>query len=109
MFSFGDVSGMICSEGTVSEQSPDPWILLAFTAEDTGAPICGRLLRDYITYLQAAGELIEEVESSILEGLQGAQGLHALRVTVAMPPPHHVLYDHADESLDADWPALRAV
>jgi hypothetical protein len=64
--------------------------------------------RDYIAYLQAAGELTEEVEALVLEDLPGAQGLHALRVTVAMPPLHRALSDHADESRDAEWPALRA-
>ena len=49
--------------------------------------------RDYIAYLQAAGELTDEVETLVLEDLPGAQGLHALRVTVAMPPPHSAACD----------------
>jgi hypothetical protein len=65
--------------------------------------------RDYIEYLQAAGELTEGVEALVLEDLQGAQGLQALRVTVAMQPPHSAPCDHVDESLDTEWPALRAV
>src|SRR5262249_38596057 len=65
--------------------------------------------RDYIAYLQAVGELTDDVEGLVLEDLPGAQGLHALRVTVAMQPPHRAACDHADEGLDAAWPALRAV
>jgi hypothetical protein len=65
--------------------------------------------RDYIAYMQAVGELTEDVEALVLEDLPGAQGLHALRVTVAMQPPHRAACDQADEGLDAAWPALRAV
>jgi hypothetical protein len=65
--------------------------------------------RDYIAYLQAAGELTGEVETLVLEDLPGAQGLQALRVTVAMQPPDRVPCDDAGESLDAAWSALRAV
>jgi len=65
--------------------------------------------RDYIAYLQASGELTEEVEALALEDLSGAQGLQALRVTVAMQPPHITQLDNAVGSLDAAWPALRAV
>jgi hypothetical protein len=65
--------------------------------------------RDYIAYLQAAGELTEEVETLILEDLPGAQGLHALRVTVAMQPPNSAPCDRTGESLDAAWSVLRAV
>src|SRR5499433_14946 len=44
--------------------------------------------QDYIAYLQAVGELTDdEVETLVLEDFPGAQGLHALRVTVAMQPP----------------------
>jgi hypothetical protein len=49
--------------------------------------------RDYIAYLQAAGELTDAVETLVLEDLPGAQGLQALRVTVAMPPPHRAACD----------------
>jgi hypothetical protein len=59
--------------------------------------------------LQAAGELTEEVETLILEDLPGAQGLHALRVTVAMQPPNSAPCDRTGESLDAAWSVLRAV
>jgi hypothetical protein len=38
--------------------------------------------RDYISYLQAQGYLLEEVEMLDLEDLQGVSGLRALRVTV---------------------------
>src|SRR5438046_1169276 len=65
--------------------------------------------RDYIAYLQAVGELTEEVEALVLEDLPGAQGLQALRVTVAMQPQPSAQYDRAGEGLDADWPALRVV
>ncbi len=65
--------------------------------------------RDYIAYLQAAGELTEEVEALVLEDLPGAQGLQALRVTVAMQPPNSAACDQAGEGLDAAWSALRAV
>src|SRR5262249_26632501 len=65
--------------------------------------------RDYIEYLQAAGELTEEVEALVLEDLPGAQGLQALRVTVAIPPPRRAECDQADTDLDAAWSALRAV
>jgi hypothetical protein len=54
--------------------------------------------RDYIAYLQATGELTEDVEALVLEDLPGAQGLHALRVTVAMQPPHRAA---CDQPLDA--------
>lgn len=54
--------------------------------------------RDYLEYLQAAGELTEDIEMLELEDLPGAQGLHALRVTVALdaapslrPPTEEVL------------------
>jgi hypothetical protein len=63
----------------------------------------------YIEYLQAAGELIGDVETLVLEDLPGAQGLHALRVTVAMQPPNSAACDQAGEGLDAAWSALRAV
>ena len=63
--------------------------------------------RDYIAYMQAAGELTETVETLALEDLPGAQGLQALRVTVAMQPPHSVGGGRADERLDAAWSALR--
>jgi len=65
--------------------------------------------RDYIAYLQAVGELTADVETLVLEDLPGAQGLQALRVTVAMPPPHRAECDQADTDLDAAWSALRAV
>jgi hypothetical protein len=65
--------------------------------------------RDYIAYMQAAGELTGEVETLALEDLPGAQGLQALRVTVAMQPPPHTEGDHADTRLDAAWAALRRV
>jgi hypothetical protein len=55
----------------------------------------------YIEYLQAAGELTEEVESLVLEDLPGAQGFHALRVTVVMQPPQSAPCDNAGERLDA--------
>jgi hypothetical protein len=42
--------------------------------------------REYIDYLLASGYLTDGVEEVELEDLQGIQGLHALRVTVAMPP-----------------------
>jgi len=38
--------------------------------------------RDYISYLQAQGYLLDEVEMLDLEDLQGVSGLRALRVTV---------------------------
>ncbi len=38
--------------------------------------------RDYITYLQAQGYLLDEIETLDLEDLQGVSGLRALRVTV---------------------------
>lgn len=41
--------------------------------------------REYIEYLQTAGYLTGPVEEMTLEDLQGVQGLHALRVTVALP------------------------
>jgi hypothetical protein len=63
----------------------------------------------YIAYLQAAGELTEEVETLALEDLSGAQGLQALRVTVALQPSNTASYDHTDERLDVAWSALRAV
>jgi hypothetical protein len=63
--------------------------------------------RDYIAYMQAAGELTEGVETLVLEDLPGAQGLQALRVTVAMQPPPHMACGHADERLDAALTALR--
>ena len=65
--------------------------------------------RDYIAYMQAAGELTEEVETLALEDLPGAQGLQALRVTVAMQPPPHTEGSPADARLDAAWAALRGV
>ena len=65
--------------------------------------------QDYIAYLQAAGELTEEIETLVLEDLPGAQGLQALRVTVAMQPPNRMLCDHTGESLATAWSALRAV
>jgi hypothetical protein len=63
----------------------------------------------YIAYLLAAGELTDEVETLALEDFPGAQGLQALRVTVAMQPPNSTPCDHTGESLDAAWSALRAV
>jgi hypothetical protein len=63
----------------------------------------------YIAYLQAAGELTEEVETLVLEDLPGAQGLQALRITVAMQPPDKALCDQTGERLDTAWSALRAV
>jgi hypothetical protein len=63
----------------------------------------------YIAYLQAAGELTEEVETLVLEDLPGAQGLQALRVTVEMEPPNRAPCDYTGESLAAAWSALRAV
>ncbi len=42
--------------------------------------------RGYIAYLHATGALTDEVETLALEELQGAQGLQALRVTVAFQP-----------------------
>jgi hypothetical protein len=65
--------------------------------------------RDYIAYMQAAGELTEGVETLVLEDLPGAQGLQALRVTVAMQPPPQTEYGQPDERLDTAWAALRAV
>ena len=51
--------------------------------------------RQYIDYLQAAGQLIGPPEELELEELQGVQGLKALRVTVnlgaADPPPRAAL------------------
>ena len=63
--------------------------------------------QDYIAYLQAVGELADEVETLVLEDLPGAQGLHALRVTVAMPPSHSAECAQIGEGLDAAWSALR--
>jgi len=63
----------------------------------------------YIAYLQAAGELTEEVETLILEDLPGAQGLQALRVTVAMQPPNSAPCDYAGERLAVARSALGAV
>ena len=63
--------------------------------------------RGYIAYMQAAGELTETVETLMLEDLPGAQGLQALRVTVAMQPAPHTECGYADERLDAAWSALR--
>jgi hypothetical protein len=63
--------------------------------------------RDYIAYLQAVGELTEEVEALVLEDLPGAQGLQALRVTVVMQPQPSAQCDNAGESLDTAWSALR--
>ena len=65
--------------------------------------------RDYIAYMQAAGELTGEVETLVLEDFPGAQGLHALRVTVVMQPPNSAPCDPTGESLDAAWEVLRAV
>jgi hypothetical protein len=65
--------------------------------------------RDYIAYLPAAGELTGEVETLVLEDLPGAQGLRALRVTVAMQLPNRAPCDHTGESLETAWSALRAV
>jgi hypothetical protein len=61
--------------------------------------------RDYIAYMQAAGELTGEVETLALEDLPGAQGLQALRVTVAMQPPSPTECDLATARLDAAWSA----
>lgn len=47
----------------------------------------GQEYRRYIGYLQASGYLTDEVEDVMLEDQQGAQGLMALRVTVAEHPP----------------------
>jgi hypothetical protein len=63
----------------------------------------------YIAYLLAVGELTDEVETLALEDFPGAQGLRALRVTVAMQPPDSTPCDHTGESLDAAWSAPRAV
>jgi hypothetical protein len=41
--------------------------------------------REYIDYLQRTGYLTDTVEEMVLEELQGVQGLHALRLTVALP------------------------
>ena len=41
-----------------------------------------------------------EVETLVLEDLPGAQGLQALRVTVAMPPSHRAECAQADAGLD---------
>jgi hypothetical protein len=59
--------------------------------------------------MQAAGELTGEVETLVLEDFPGAQGLHALRVTVVMQPPNSAPCDPTGESLDAAWEVLRAV
>jgi hypothetical protein len=64
--------------------------------------------QDYIAYLQAAGELTEDVETLVLEDLQGTQGLQALRVTVVMQPRHSTQYVKAGDSLDAEWPVHMA-
>jgi hypothetical protein len=40
--------------------------------------------QEYIAYVQAAGYLTQGMEHVELEDLEGAQGLHALRVTVDM-------------------------
>jgi hypothetical protein len=65
--------------------------------------------RDYIEYLQATGELTEGIDALELEDLPGAQGLQALRVTVAMPEAASVGLDETAERVDTVWPVLRAV
>jgi hypothetical protein len=52
---------------------------------------------EYIDYLQATGYISGEVEMLELEDLEGAQGLKALRITVALDD--HV--PEVDVSLDA--------
>ena len=47
----------------------------------------GREYRGYIEYLQSLGYLTSEVEELDLGELQGVQGLHALRVAVALENP----------------------
>ena len=47
----------------------------------------GREYRGYIEYLQSLGYLTSEVEELDLGELQGEQGLHALRVAVALENP----------------------
>ncbi len=54
--------------------------------------------REYIDYLQAAGYLTPGLEAVELEDLEGAQGLKALRVTVALSPPE-TTPDNAPPSL----------
>jgi hypothetical protein len=55
--------------------------------------------REYIEYLQVAGYLTQGVDEVELEDLEGAQGLQALRVTVALQErqaPHIALDDMAE-------------
>ena len=69
-----------------------------------------REYQDYIAYLQAVGELTGEVENLVLEDLPGVQGLQALRVTVAIPPPRSTACDQrASESLDTVGGAVGGV
>ncbi len=56
----------------------------------------GREYRGYIEYLQSLGYLTSEVEELDLGELEGVQGLHALRVAVALEDPailQHVALD----------------
>jgi len=65
--------------------------------------------RDYIEYLQAQGELEAGLDELELEDLQGAQGLQALRVKVAMPAVASPRLAETEGPVAAAWPTLRAV